>query len=859
MRFYRALLRLYPASFRAEYGDELYAVFVVRRAGAHGVFGAIATMLIAFADIVPSALAVHWDILRQDLRYTLRALRQSPGFAMTAVLVVALGVGANTAAFSVADFVLIRPLPFPEPDRLVRLWEQTPGYQMELSPGNYKDWKAGAKSFESMGAYVSSAVNLTGSGEPRRIQASRVTFDLLSTLGVKPYSGRGFVAADTVDGRAIVISYDLWQTQFGREPTVLGKRVDLDGSPYTIIGVMPPDFHYPSRSIQLWRTLQFAASDLVTRNDNYVDVVGRLRHGATLEQARAELGVIATRLERQFPVENEKTGAAAELLSNQLSERTRLLLLALCGASLCILLLACANLANLLLARAVSRERELAVRAALGAGRERIVRQIVTESTVLSAMGGFAGVLVAIAAVPGLTKLVPNSLPIGQQPSVDLRVLLFAGALVVLTGLAFSVLPAMQAAGASGLAGLRDGVRAGGGVKQRVRSVLVVVEVMASVVLLISSGLLVRAMWRLQAIDPGFHSANVVTLSTALPWPKYEDPRSRERFYTKVLGDVRGLPGVQSAAYVGHLPMAMRGGIWPVITRGASESIRSASTTASLRFTTPQFFSTLQIPLLQGRDVDETDTNGKPNAAVVSESFVKRYWPNEQPIGKQFKFVMRDRVVVGVVGDVRVRGLEQTSEPQVYLPYNQIDSAWLNWYTPKDLVIRSTMPLTTLLPAVRRIIHEADPLQPISDVRTMDEIVANETASRLAQLRILMILAAVALVLSAVGIHGLLSFTVSRRSREIGVRMALGAESAQVRRMVLREGFVLAVAGILPGAAIAYGAGRGMEALLAGVKPGDTVTFATAIILCGATTVLGCIRPAVRASRVDPMTAIRAE
>ncbi len=858
MRFYRALLRLYPASFRAEYGDELYAVFAVRRAGAHGVFGAIATMLIALADIVPSALAVHWDILRQDLRYTLRALRQAPGFAMTAVLVVALGVGANTAAFSVADFVLIRPLPFPEPDRLVRLWEQTPGYQMELSPGNYKDWKAGAKSFESMGAFFSSAVNLTGSGEPRRIQATRVTFDLLSTLGVRPYSGRTFAASDTVDGRSLVISYNLWQTQFGGEPMVLGKRVDLDGSPYTIIGVMPPNFHFPSRNIQLWRTMQFAAGDLVARNDNYIDVVGRLRHGATLEQARAELRMIAARLERQFPVENEQTGAAASLLSDQMSERTRLLLLALCGASLCILLLACANLAGLLLARAVSRERELAVRAALGAGRERIVRQIVTESIVLSAIGGLAGVLVAIAAVPGLTTLVPNSLPIAQQPSVDLRVLLFAGALIVLTGLAFSVIPAMQAAGASALAGLREGVRAGGGVKQRVRSVLVVIEVMASVVLLISSGLLVRAMWRLQAIDPGFRTANVSTLATALPWPKYDDPRTRERIYSKILGDVRGLPGVQNAAYVSHLPMAMRGGIWPVITRG-TESIRSASTTASLRFTTPQFFSTLQIPLLQGRDVDETDTNGKPNAAVVSESFVKRYWPNEQAIGKQFKFAMRDRVVVGVVGDVRVRGLEQTSEPQVYLPYKQVDSASLIGYTPKDLVIRSTMPLATLLPAVRRIIHEADPLQPISDVRTMDEIVANETASRLAQLRILMILAAVALVLSAVGIHGLLSFTVSRRSREIGVRMALGAESAQVRRMVLREGIVLAVAGILPGAAIAYGAGRGMEALLAGVRPGDTVTFATAIILCGATTVLGCVRPAVRASRVDPMTAIRAE
>jgi putative ABC transport system permease protein len=302
----------------------------------------------------------------------------------------------------------------------------------------------------------------------------------------------------------------------------------------------------------------------------------------------------------------------------------------------------------------------------------------------------------------------------------------------------------------------------------------------------------------------------------------------------------------------------MRGGIWPVVLQG-SESVRSAENSASLRFATPQFFTTLQIPIKQGRDIDETDGPDKPNVAVVSESFVKRYWPSETPIGKRFKFGFKERVVVGVVGDVRVRGLEQTSEPQVYLAYQQQDSNSLIGYTPKDLVIRSTMPMTSLLPAVRRVVHEADPLQPVSDVHTMEEIVANETASRLAQLRVLMILAAIALVLSAVGIHGLLSFTVSRRSREIGVRMALGAESGQVRRMILREGIVLALAGIIPGAVVAYWAGRGMEALLAGVKPDDTATFATAIVLCGVTTVMGCLRPAYRASRVDPMTAIRSE
>jgi predicted permease len=429
--------------------------------------------------------------------------------------------------------------------------------------------------------------------------------------------------------------------------------------------------------------------------------------------------------------------------------------------------------------------------------------------------------------------------------------------LVLLTGLAFSVVPALKASSAKSLAAIREDARSGSA-RQRVRSLLVVIEVMASVVLLISSGLLVRAMWRLQAVDPGFRSENVLTLRTALPLPKYGHPRDRHPFYSRVLTDVRALPGVQSAAYVSFLPMVMRGGIWPVSLHG-TESIRSAENSASLRFATPQYFATMRIPVLQGRDLAETDDDARPNVAVVSESFARKYWPNEPALGKSFNFALRDRIVVGIVGNVRVRGLEQTSEPQVYVPYQQVDSMSLIGYTPKDLVIRSTLPPASLVPEVRRIVHDADPLQPISDVQTMEDIIAAQTSSRLAQLRVLMILAVVALVLSAVGIHGLLSFTVSRRSREIGVRMALGAQAAQVRGMILREGLWLAVAGVVPGAAVAYAAGRGMEALLAGVKPGDAPTFIAAMSLCAATTILGCLTPALRASRVDPMSAIRSE
>jgi putative ABC transport system permease protein len=859
MRFYRVLLHLYPASFRAEYGAELRATFE-RQHSSGGILDMLSMPFAAIADVLPNAAAVHWDILRQDLRYMLRAIRRSPGFAVTAVLVVALGVGANTAAFSVADFVLIRPLPFPHPDQLVKLWEQTPGYeQMELSPGSYRDWKAGAKSFASMGAYTDAEVNLTGIGEPQRLRNAMVTGDLLSVLGVRPLIGRLFNAADTVVGRSVIISHDVWQTQFGSDPDVLGMRINLDGAPYTVIGVMPADFHFPRRDIALWTTLAFDADAFTDRTNNYLDAVGRLRDDATLEGARVELDVITTRLRREFPKEYENTRANIYRMADDLSTRSRLLLLALCGAALCTLLLACANLASLLLARAVSREREIAVRAALGAGRERLVRQLVTESIVLAVIGGMVGLLVAVVALPGLARLVPDNLPIGQAPTLNVRVLLFAAATIALTGFGFGIVPALRAGGASGMSSLRDGTRAGGGRRQRVRGALVAVEVMASVVLLVSSGLLLRAMWRLQTVDTGFRAENVLTLRTALPMPRYDDPLTRAQFYSRVLSDVRVLPGVTNAAYVTGLPMVMKGGIWAIAVNG-HESVRAdATNNASLRFVTPGFFATLGIPIRQGRDVAETDRPGRPFVAVVSESFAKRYWPNEDPIGKHFEVAMYDREVVGVVADIRVRGLEQPSEPQVYLPHQQVEARSLVYYAPKDLVIRSSSTPAAVWPQIRRIVRAVDPAQPVSNVRTMSEIVANETASRLGQLRVLGILGAVALLLAAVGIHGLLSFTVSRRTQEIGVRVALGAESRQIMRMVIREGLLLSLAGIIPGLAIAYAAGRGMQALLVGIRPNDPIALGVAIGITCLTALVGCARPALRASHVDPSRALRAE
>ena len=856
--FYSALLRLYPTGFRTEYRADLIAAFTERARGYSGPFMSLRLVFAAVADVVPNALAEHWEILRQDVRYAARSLRRTPGFAVTAILVVALGVGANTAAFSLADFVLVRPLPYPQPERMVRLWQTTPGYgRLELSPANYRDWKASLTTIEKVSAYTGGAMNLVGDGEPRRLELTRATPDFFETLGISPLAGRTFSRSDSTNAQVIVLSYGLWQTQFGGDPAIIGKVVRLDGDPYTITAIMPQGFLFPYRDTQAWVPMPLSERDFADRGDNYLETVARLRPGATMERAGNELALLTKRLEQEYPKANQNTGGVVIPLRGAFSERAKLLVLALCGATACILLLACANLASLLLARATSRARELAVRAALGAGRERLVRQLVTESIGLAALGGTLGLALAVGGLPLLARLVPNTLPIAEQPSLDMRVLLVASVIVVITGLAFGVGPAIGAGKSKAIDALREGGRSGGRT-QRARTVLVVVEVAASVVLLVSSGLLIRAVLRIQAIDPGFRAENVLTLRTALSAPRYLADVARGPFYDRVLGEVRALPGVQSAAYMSGLPIRMRGGIWGVALVGAPLTRDEASTTG-LRFATPGYFATMGIPLRAGRDIADTDTRDRPLVAVVSESFARRYWPNESALGKQFSFRFGQPTVIGVVGEVRVRGLERESEPQMYLSARQMPDSTLGGYVPKDLAIRSTVPAATLLPAVRRIIAAADPDQPISDVAMMSDVVATETASRMTQLRLLGILSAIALVIAGVGIHGLLAFAVSRRARELGVRRALGEQASSILNRVLKEGMVLAGTGVVIGVFVAYLAARAMSALLAGVEPGDPLTLSAAAVLCLLTAILGCVRPALRASRVDPITALRSD
>jgi putative ABC transport system permease protein len=861
MKLYRALLHLYPSSYRAEYGEEMAGIFAQELRLRSGILGRSWFWIETLLEVLANATAVHWQIARRDFRYSLRSLLRSPGFTVTAVLLVTIGIGANAAIFTLADFVLVRPLPFPEPERLAKVWEKHPGYRfMELSPGNYRDINAAQRSFSSLAAYTDIDMNLIGQGEPLRVEGAIVTGNFFSTLGRSPWIGRYFAERDDKAGApaTVMLSYGFWQTEFGGDASVLGKSIILDDKAYTVIGVMPPDFHFPSRETKFWRPFQFVEENYKDRADNWIVGIGRLKPGVSLSQARSELELIAERLRQQFPKENESLGSTVIALRDELSQQSRLLLLALCGAAVGLLVIACANLANLLLVRAIARRKELSIRVSLGANRRTLLRQLLSESMILGTAGGLGAIGVAAATLPLLARLVPTALPTQEVPPLDLRLIALALGLTAITVIAFGVAPAIRVCKNAGLSGLHEGIRTGGSGSHRARSVLVVAEVAVSVVLLISSGLLIRAMWKVQATDPGFRSENVLTLRTALPLPKYEKTDVRKQFYTKVLSDVRRLPGVVNAAYISALPMVWRGGIWPVVIGGRSQN-RSEGTSASLRYVTPDFFATMGVPILGGRDVSEADTNDAPYVAVVSESFVRRYWPDESPIGRHFEFALHDREVVGIVKDVRVRGLERASEPQVYIPYVQVPDGDIIGYIPKDLAIHATKPPQYLIPDVRRIIAEADAQQPISDVRTMDEIVAGETQSRAVQTRVLMTFTGVALFLAALGIYGLLSFTVSLRQQEFGIRMALGAQQSDIFRMVLSRGALLTMAGLVPGLVLAYMAGRWLQSLLAGLKPGDILTFSVASALCIAAALVGTLVPAMRAVRVDPTSVMRAE
>lgn len=861
MRFYRALLYLYPKSFRAAYGAEILSAIADRRVVA-GFGGRLALAAETVGDTMTNALRIHVEILLQDLRYTVRTLRRSPAFAITAIVLTALGIGATTAALAVADHVLLRPLPFHDPDRLIRFQgndRTSPGGWNDLSPGNYRDLVTRSTAIEAAAAYTGGSANLVGFGAPVRLDGQAATGELFEVLGVEAAIGRIFTREDQRDGApdVIVVSHAAWRTYFGGEASVVGRSLLLNGRPHTVIGVMPEGFMFPDRGTEFWSVLKLTPENFEDRGDTYLFTVARLRSHRTIEQADAEFDAIAMDLERQFPQDNERLGVVTVGLRGFLGRSTRTLVVGIAAAAICLLLIASTNLASLLLSRSVSRLREIAVRAAIGAGRERLIRQLLTESLVIAILGGLLGLALAVTSTPLLTRLVPTSLPLAESPSVDIRFITVAVVVTLLTALAFGVFPARRAASGADASALRESSRVGTGRRtETLRSGLVVSQVALSVVLLVSVGLLGRALWRVSATETGFRSKGVLTLSTALPWPKYGMTARRNAFYRPVITDIRALPGVRNAAYITGLPMVMRGRIWgvtpemPLVTLDDDPAVSS-------RFVTPGFFETMSIPIKEGRDISWADTADAPLVAVVSESFVRQMWPGTSGIGRRFRVMNTDRAIVGVVGDIRVRGLEQPSEPQMYLSSQQVADNAVMGYAPQELVVRAEVAPSGLLPAIRQIVQRADPEQPISNVRLLEDIASEQVAPRAVQARVLGGFAGVAMLLAAIGLYGLLAFAISTRMREIGLRMALGATPGSIVGLVVRRGLILGAIGIAIGGAAAYGAGRWMESLLAGISPHDPAIFSGAIGLTLALALIGTLLPAIRASRVSPLEATR--
>ena len=802
------------------------------------------------------------EILAQDLRYAARLLRGSPGFSALAIVIVAFGIGATAAAFTLLDHVVLRPLPFAHPGRLVLLHEARLASgvpRTQTSPANYLDWKSAAGSFDRMGAYFSILfpLNLAGRGEPRRIDSALMTGEMFEVLGVQPAAGRTLTPADDrLDAPDVVVIADaLARLLFGSAAAAVGQTIRLDNQPHTVVGVMAESFAFPTRDAQVWRPLRFTPPFLAARANHILYAVGRLRPDVSIDQARADLAVIGERLQRAYPKDNAGTTIGAIDLRDLMSPQSRLLVVAVFGASVCLLLIACTNLANLLVARAVGRRREIAVRMAMGAGRQRIVRQLLTENALLAMLGGALGLVVATAAVPLLARLVPLALPVGTPLTVDWRALAFAASAVAITTIVFGLGPAMRSWRTADVQALRMRSTAGGGA--RLRAALVLAEVTGSVVLLIGAGLLLKSLWRVQAIDPGFRTAGMITARTALPMPKYARPEARQIFYQRVLDDVRRLPGVEAAAYTSYHPMEFASGKLPVTAPGIADDPLTAPD-AILHFVTPGFFATLGVPLRRGRDFTDRDEPTSLFVAIVSERLAERLWPGRDPIGQRVFAARAERTIVGVAADIAVRQLEGAGDAQIYFPAAQLGPI-STYYAPKDLLIRIAGSPMRLAPELETLVHAIDPDQAVSAIQPLGDIVSARAAPRRDQAMILGLFAALAFAMAAIGLHGVLSYAVSSRTQEIGIRVALGADRRAILSLFLKQGVLIGVIGVAVALPLAYLMARAMRALLYAVPPGDPAIYAVSAAVALLMTLVGSLRPSLAAARIDPATTIRGD
>jgi putative ABC transport system permease protein len=801
--------------------------------------------------------------LAADLHYSLRVLRRTPSFALAVVAVLALGIGANTAIFSIVNTVLLRPLPFDEPDRLVRLFHVPPQAtfpgmpRFSVSAANFYDWKRDARLFEGMALYRFRPFTLTGGGRAEAVVAGAVGDGFFDILHARPLLGRVFLSEEDSPelGHVVVLSNGFWKSHFGGAPDAIGRTLILDSEPYTVVGVMPPAFSIASWSIghrEIWVPVAYKQADRAVRDNHNDAVIARLKPGISVAQADAEMRDISLRLEREYPKENTGWGATVVPLQELLVGDVRTSLIMLLAAVALVLLIACANVGNLLFARALGRRSELAIRTALGAGRARVFQQLVIEAVTLAVAGGIVGLVLARFSLAAGGTLLAGQIPRADEITVDARVIGFAFGISVLTGVLAGILPAIRAGRTDLNDALKEGGRSdAGGVGLRTRRMLIVCEVALSLVLLTGAGVMIRSLLALQHVDAGFDPRNVLTLQVSLPETRYKTPSQITAFFDGALQRIRALPGVQETAVIDDLPLA-GGSQQPIVIDGRAELLPRDQPTVAVRKITPGYLRAMRVPLLRGRDFAADDVN----AMLVSGAAAKLLWGDVDPVGRQARLPLESKTVVqtivGVVGDIREAGLSENPVATVY-EYTR-ERSW----SRLAIVVRTSVPPLSLAQAATGAVHAIDPEQPVEEVRTMEDVRDDTLTSQRFSALLLGLFASVALVLASVGIYSVLSYIVHGRSREIGIRAALGAKSGDVVRLVVVEGMTPALIGIVAGAVAALAAGPLMAKLVFGVSASDPLTLAVVSVLLVTVALLASLVPAYRASRLDPAEVLRA-
>jgi len=800
----------------------------------------------------------------RDVRTGVRALVHSPVFTVVIVLSFALGIGANTAIFSVVNGLLLRSLPYPESEQIVDVWHTPPQQsfpgldKFSVSPANYLDWKAQSTAFEQMAVYTDMGLSLSTSNDPLPLIGGAVSSDFFSVLRSNAMQGRTFTRDEEQPGRnqVVVIGHRLWQRAFGANPNIIGQTLTLNSRSFTVVGIMPAGFEFP-RKAELWVPLAWDDNDRQTRSMHDYLVIARLKQNVSLKQAQAEMTTISSRLEQQYPKENTGWGAVVIPLRQDLVGDIRLALLVLFGAVGFVLLIACANVANLMLARGANRQKEIAVRIALGAGRARLVRQLLTESVLLAVSGGLLGLLLAVWGIKMLVQL--GSLPNSGDIGIDAWALGFTLLVSFGAGIIIGIVPALQFTRTSISETLKQGSGRTGGspIKQHTRKALVISEVALSLVLLIGAGLMIRSFWKLQNVNPGFDSSNALTMSLVLSPIRYSEPHQRLAFVDRAMEQIRAVPGVVSVGTTTKVPLAGGGSTQPFSIEGRPTGAIAEQPMAQTRYISSDYFRAIGIPLRQGRFFSDYDRDKSVPVLIISEAMARRFWPGESPIGKRltpsFHSEQGAREIVGVVGDVKTSGLDVDAAAMMYLPFKQAALPFMSF------VVRTSSTPESLVQPVSKAIYSIDKEQALTDVQTMEQVLRKSLSDRRFNMTLLLTFAGVALMLAAVGVYGVMNYTVTLRRRELGIRMALGAETTDVLRLVLGQGLMLTLMGVGAGLISAYALTRLMASLLYGVTATDYLTFVSVSAVLIAVGLVASYVPARRATKVNPTIALRAE